>query len=264
MFTTDEGKRFIKFAGFAVILLTVFLALQSLYTMKSFSYLGHDAMNQNVISVTGEGEVFSVPDIAMFTFGSTADAKTVKDAQDQVTKKLNAAFDILKKAGIAEKDIKTVDYSVYPKYEYSQASCSQGYCPPGKQNLVGYTVTQSASVKVREVAKAGDILGSLGGLNLTNVSGLQFTVDDETALQAQARAKAIADAKAKAKVLASQLGVRLGKVMNFSESGNYPVPYYKAALDSRGGVMANEVATPTLPAGENKILSNVIITYEIR
>jgi uncharacterized protein YggE len=96
------------------------------------------------------------------------------------------------------------------------------------------------------------------------VSGLTFTIDDEDKLNADARDKAIADAREKAEVLADQLGVSLVRIVGFSENdGGYTPMYMKREValmsaDAAGG------AAPELPMGENKIISRVSVTYEIR
>jgi uncharacterized protein YggE len=140
------------------------------------------------------------------------------------------------------------------------------YCPGGKQTLRGYQVSQTLTVKVRDTDKAGDILSGVGSLGASQVSGLSFTIDDQDALEAQARGKAIDDARAKAEALAKQLHVSLVRVVGFSESGNYPMPY---AYNARAGMAMDAVtleskSAPALPVGENKITSSVSISYEIR
>lgn len=255
-------------AGLVAVLLalvSLFVLAQTFISFKEYRYVGGGVMPTNIITVSGEGEVFAVPDIATFTISVSEDQKTVKEAQDMVTKKMNSALEVLKNDyDIEEKDIKTVDYSVYPKYDYTSFPCTQFSCPPSKQNLVGYTVTQTVSVKVRDVAEAGKILGSMGEIGVTNISGLNFTIDDQVALERDARQEAIADAQEKAKALSKDLGVKIVRIVNFSESGNYPIYFNKAydvtlAEGGRGGAVAPEV-----PVGENRISSNVTITYEIR
>jgi uncharacterized protein YggE len=191
---------------------------------------------------------------------------TVAAAQDDATTKANAITAYLKSAGVAERDIQTSNYSVYPQYDYTQQACQpNGICPPGRQVLRGYEVRQSTTVKVRDTAKAGDLLSGVGSQGATEVSGLNFTFDNPDAVQDEARGKAITDAKEKADVLAKQLGVRIVRVVSFSESGNYPgpIPYYK--LDSAVGMGGAEPArAPEISVGENKVTSNVSIVYEIR
>jgi uncharacterized protein YggE len=265
-FDPTQKRRFINAVVVAVILLAAFLAIETLNAIRQNSYIGKGVYPSNVISINGTGEVYAIPDTASFSFSVVEEGKTVKDAQDKATKKINAILDAVKSFGIDDKDVKTTGYTSYPKYEYTGSACVSGYCPPGKQVLTGYEVSHSITVKVRDTAKAGDVLTKVGGLGASNISGLDFIVDDMDSVKDQAREKAVADAKAKAKVLSKTLGVRLTKVVNFYESGDMPVPMYYAKADSAmgmGGGMVSAQATPSLPTGENKIVSNVTISYEV-
>jgi uncharacterized protein YggE len=214
------------------------------------------------ITVMGKGEAFAVPDIGTFTFSVIENGKTVKEAQDNATDRTNKAIDYLKKAGIAEKDIKTVNYNVNPQYDYSKRACvSSAPCNPNGI-LVGYQTVATIEVKVRDTSKAGELLTGIGSLGVQNISSLNFTIDDDTAIVRQARQKAIDDAKTQAEQLAKDLKVRLVRIVDFQESGNYPVFYSKAMAADSAAPQAAPV--PQLPTGENKITSNVTITYEIR
>ncbi len=259
-----SGKWMRSAGTIAIALFALLLVVSILYVLKSYQYIGSGISSSNTISVSGYGEVSAVPDIATFNVTVRERAATVPPAQEAAAEKNNAIVAYLKKQGIEEKDIKTSDYSISPRYEYTNPSCRDGYCPPGEQKLVGYEVTTTITVKVRDTAKAGEHLSSVGELGATEVSGLSFTIDDEEALQYEARGEAITEAREKAAELGKQLGVRLVRVVGFSESGNYPAPY----AFGRGGVVAQDSAalkaTPELPAGENKIVSEVTITYEVR
>ena len=110
---------------------------------------------------------------------------------------------------------------------------------------------------------ANIIKTGLAELEITDINGPIFGMDDEEAFKDQARSLAITEAKTKAEILAKELGVRLGKVVSFSE-GNYgDYPMYKTSLMAED-MRAGSVMAPTLPKGENKIISNVTITYEIK
>lgn len=253
------------------VLLVVFslLGIVQVFTaLKEYRFVGSGTTATNTITVSGEGEVFAVPDIAMFSVTIEEEALEVKDAQEEATKKTNDIVAYFKESGILDKDIKTLNYNVYPQYDWVQKSCDRnGYCPGGEQVLRGYSVSQTIEVKVRDTDTAGDLLAGVGSRGATTVSGLSFTIDDEDELHAEARADAIEDAEEKAEELAGQLGVTLVRIVGFSEDGNgyYPTPYLKrevmtmAADSAMGGAVA-----PELPMGENKIQSNVTITYEIR
>jgi uncharacterized protein YggE len=258
-----EKRRIFGVVFTALILLCVFLGIKSLNSLKENKYIGRGTYATNVISVTGKGEAVTVPDVGLLSFSVVETGKTVKEAQDKATNKTNGAIDALKALGIAEKDIKTESYNSYPKYEYSQNMiCANGYCPPSKQLLVGYEVSESISVKIRKTDNAGNVLTKIGSLGVSNFSGLSFVVDDMTSVQAEARDKAIQDAKDKAVKLSKSLGVKLGKIVNFDENGAMPI-YYGMAGKSMDSVAPQASSVPDLPTGENKVTSNVTITYEV-
>lgn len=251
-------------APIALGALALFLLVLTMGELKGYHYIGSGVTATNTISVSGDGEVFAVPDTATFSVTVQEEAKEVKAAQDVATKKGNDIIAYLKGEGVDEKDIQTTDYSVYPQYDYNNAVCAGGYCPPGKQTLRGFQVSQTLTVKVRDTKKAGDLLSGVGSRGVASVSGLNFTIDDQDALEAEARDKAIKKAGAKAEALADSLGVDIVRIVGFSENGNYPIYYAKAemsmAADSRGAA----APSPEIPVGQNKITSNVSVTYEIR
>lgn len=258
-------EKITKYAPGLLIVLSAFLLVQTVNAIKEYRYIGGKGVPENVISVSGEGEVFAAPDIATFTFSVVEEGKNVKDAQAKVTQKMDAILASIKKLGIEDKDVKTVDFSAYPKYEYNQIACITTPCPPGKQVLVGYEINQTISVKVRKIDDAGKAIDATTSAGASNVGALSFTIDDQDALKREARQKAITDAKGKADALAKDLGVRLVRIVNFSENGNggfYPVMYKADMAMGRGGAVAE--SAPTLPTGENKIMSSVSITYEIQ
>lgn len=273
LFEGQTGERLRKAVLAAVVLLGLFLAAQTIAVASGLRYVGAGLQATNTINVSGHGEVLAVPDIATFTFSVVSDKTTVADAQSDATTKANAITAYLKGAGIDAKDIQTTDYSVSPQYEYQNAVCPQVapasgsisstvYCPPGKSVLKGYEVRQTTTVKVRDTSKAGDLLTGVGSKGATEVSGLTFTFDNPDAVQDQARDKAIAAAKQKADVLAKSLGVSLVRVVSFNES-SYPGPvYYAKSLGV--GAADSTVASPEISVGQNKITSDVSITYEIR
>lgn len=216
------------------------------------------------INVSGEGEVLAKPDIGAFTFTVQTEGADAVAAQNQNATVMDAVVAYLKEQGVAETDIKTENYTLNPKYRYEERVCAfGGYCPPSEPIPDGFEVYQNVKVKVRDLAKAGTLIGGVGEKGATNISSLEFTIDDETALRDEARADAIADAKAKAEVIAENLGMELGKLVGFYE--NEAMPYYGGY---GGDMMAREMAAPAmdavLPMGENTITANVTLTYELK
>ncbi len=256
-----------KTAGtLALALLAFFLLAATMYAFKSIAFIGSGVSASNTISVSGTGDVFAVPDTATFSVTIQERAKDVATAQTAATKKNNDVVAYLKNAGVVAKDIQTTDYNVNPQYEYSNGVCSTGYCQPGSQKLVGFEVTQTLTVKVKDTTKAGELLSGVGSRGASTVSGLSFTIDDQNKLEADARDKAIADAKVKAEKLAGSLGVSIVRVVGFSENSNQPYAYARGgvAMDSMAKSTAATPPSPEIPTGQNKITSQVNITYEIR
>lgn len=275
-FLGEEGsKRVSKWTAISLMLLSAFLLVKVITDFKRLPNVGREVYPQSTIMVSGKGEAYAIPDIASFSFSVTETAKSVESAQKLLDEKINKALGVAKEAGIEEKDIKTTGYSVYPKYEWNEYPCPMGVnvsqlsypCRSGKNELTGYEVNQNITIKVRDVKKVGDLVSKIGAVNVSNISGVEFTVDNREQYIAQAREQAIAEAKAKAKELAKQLGVRLGKIMYYNENGNYPI-YYGVAEGKGGGadMMTSSVAPirAELPTGETKITSEISITYEIK
>jgi uncharacterized protein YggE len=119
-------------------------------------------------------------------------------------------------------------------------------------------------VKVRDVAKAGDLLTKVGATGVSTVSGLDFQVDDQTKLEDQAREKAIADARSNAEKLAKDLDVDLENVIGFNDNSSGPIYYGKAMAAAADSTSASAPTPAPLPQGQNKVTSNVEVTYGIR
>lgn len=219
------------------------------------------------IDVRGEGEVLAKPDIGSFSFSVLSEGENASEAQEKSAEAINAILAFLAEQGVEEKDIKTQYYNLNPKYTYEDRVCPFGnYCPPSEPVIVGYEVSQSVMVKVRDLEAAGALISGAGERGATNISSLQFTIDDQSTLEAEARALAIADAKAKAEVLAADLGLKIVRIAGFYEEsgygGYYPEAYAMASDMGMGGEKA--MVTPSMPTGENTIQKNVNIVFEVR
>lgn len=252
----NELHALVRTARVAVIVLTVFLVAAALVMFQRVRY---PVPSSGTITVTGEGEVFAIPDVATFTYTVAAQGSDVASAQTKATETYNQTKTYLEKAGIKTTDIKTINYSVQPVY-----TPTDGYFPNRPESeIVAEEVRHLVEVKVRDNAQAGEILAGLGELGISEVSGLSFTIDDDSELANEAIQKAITDARMNAKKTAGSLGVRLGKITSFyvSDYNQYYPMYEMKAAD---GLMAANEAAPELTPGEQKIQKQVEITFEIR
>jgi uncharacterized protein YggE len=230
--------------------------------IKQGKYIGREFEFQKTISVSGTGEIYAKPDLAIVDFSVVSEAKTVSPAMEDNTGKMNAVIEAVKSLGVQEQDLKTTGFNISPKYEwYYTQPCLYLPCPQNRV-LVGYEVSQTLEVKIRDMAKIGDVIQKATAAGSNQAGDLRLTIDKQDELKKQARERAIEEAKNKAGELASQLGVKLVKIVSFSESGVSPFfPYYMegSALGKGGG----EAAAPQIETGQNKIEITVSITYLI-
>lgn len=242
-----------------VIVLSIFLIILSISgivdisnKIKQGKYIGQESEFKNSIVISETGEVYSKPDLAIINFSVIKEAKTIAEAMSENSEKMNNVIQAMKDQGIEDKDLKTTNFSIFPRYEYADGTY-------GKRVLVGYQVSQQLQVKIREMEKIGTIIEQASSAGANDIGELRFTIDDEEELKKQARAQAVEKAKTKAQELAVQLNVKLGKVISFNES--FFMPYYDTRMMMEGIGGAAEV--PNIETGENKITVSVTVTYEI-
>jgi len=235
---------------------TVWFGVGALNKLKENRFIGKEAEVKNTISVSGTGEIWAKPDLALIDFSVVGEKKTVIEAMAENTKKMNSVIEAIKSQGVEEKDLKTTNFSISPRYEWYEKS---EIYPAGKRVLVGYEVNQTLQVKIRDLTKIGNIIQVATKAGANQVGDLQFTIDKQDELKSQARKEAIEKAKVMAKEIAGQLGVKLVKITNFSENATAPIPYPYFMERAMGG----GAETPQIQTGENKIEVQVSITYEI-
>ena len=264
----DSKTRLYKSLTVLAMLGTILLGAKIITEVKAYRFIGGGVTATNTISVSGEGEVLASPDIAMISFTVREVSKNVADAQSKASQKVKIALASVRSNGVLDKDIKTENYSSYPKYEWQEGtvSCMAVGCPPsrpGKQVIVGYEVSQSVAITARDLTSVNAIVDGLGKSGVTEMQGPNFAIDKEDALKDQARKQAIDKARVKAETLAQELGVSLVRVVSFSEGGYSPVYARTMSVGMEKG-MDLAVSAPELPQGQQKITSSVTVTYEIR
>ncbi len=245
-------RRFMKPLWALVLVVgAAYLVLLARNAAKEHEYIGRPGNARDTIAVSAEGKVTALPDIASISVGVMTEKKTVAEAQQENTAKMNAIIAKVKEFGVAAEDIKTVNYSIYPQYDWID----------NRQVERGFQVSQSVQLKVRDLSKIGEVLASAGELGANQVGGVNFTIDEPEELRQQARLKGLEAAKAKAQELASAAGVKLGRIVGFSESDGYvpPVLYAREAAMGLGGGSA----APSIESGSQDVVVNVAVIYEI-
>lgn len=253
-----------NYLGVAIILVVLVLAYSAWSYTKSYSESIQPSSFRS-FAVTGEGKVVAVPDVAEFTFSViTEGGKNIADLEKKNTDETNKAVQYVKNNGVDVKDVKTQGYNITPRYQYFNCPHPESSitpCPPAE--IVGYTITQTVLVKVRDFSKVGDILSGVVAAGANQTSGLNFTIDDPTTVKNQARADAIEKAKDQAKLVAQAGSFSIGRLLSIDEN-NYPQPvYYGKALGMGAGV-SEAAPTPVIEPGSQEVTVNVTLRYEIK
>jgi len=242
----------VEFVGSIIIFFVLLFIYSKWGPAIPFSTTTQSKGEPLVVSETGKVSV--VPDIAKVTLGMKESGSSLKIVQDSVNKKSKSLSAELKKLGVEEKDIKTINYNVYPEYDYNQTP----------NRITGYRVSTSYEVKVTDFEKVNELL-VLATQNGANVIGnISFEVNEKTKEEKlqEAREEAVNLAKAKAEGLAKASGITLGKIINVSESEGFeprPVMMYDKAVGNGGAP-----ETANIEAGETEIQVTVSLSYEVR
>ncbi len=256
----NETKKFsARDLGITLLAFSAAVSVLIAATTYHYSALHSNDVAVPIITVTGTGEASVAPDIATVTFSVSQVSASVKDGQAKVDATMQKVNEGLKTLGVSGKDIKTVSYTVNPKYSYPQGFCPPSGCPSPK--LEGYEIGEYMSVTVRKIDSTGEVLALLGKNEVKDISGPNFSVENSDSLLAKARALAVEKAKAKAKETASALGATLGDVRSYSENlgGGYPMPMY-AKVD----MASASVESVTLSQGDTKASVTVSLTYSLK
>lgn len=200
---------------------------------------------QKGITVTGIGHVDAVPDEAEFSLGITTKAQSAREALAANSAQMRRLIAALKAAGIADRDIQTQDVSVWPAYD------------EGAEKSGGYTASNSVSVRIRQIDRAGAVLEAASQAGANQVYGPALTREDREGLEAKALEQAVENARKRAETLAKAAGVDVGRVMAMSESSE---PDYEFS-----GRLAVDTASAEVPIekGTQEITASVTVTYAI-
>jgi uncharacterized protein len=203
--------------------------------------------------LSGHGEVKMAPDMAIVDLGTVSQALTAKAALDANTAKMSALIDVLKTAGIEDKDIQTSNFNVGPRYDNSGNSGQ----PP---KITGYEVSNGVSVIVHKLDGLGAILDKAVGAGSNQINGISFGLDNAHAAQDEARKAAVMDALSKAKVLTDAAGVKLGALQSMSEQGGI-MPMAKMA-SMQVTRMAASAPVP-VAQGQIEVTADVNMVWEM-
>ena len=203
------------------------------------------------LDINATGEVSRVPDVAVISAGVVSRAATATAALSDSAGRMGRVLDALKRAGVADRDVQTSNVSLNPEYRYPQDQSPQ---------LVGYTASNTVTIRFRDIRSSGKILDALVKEGANQINGPVLEVDKPEQALDEARAKAIASGRARAELYARSLGMRVARVVSINEGAGYaappPPPMMMAARGERD-------QTKIVP-GEQKLQINLAMTFELQ
>lgn len=209
------------------------------------------------ILVNGQGTASVAPDMAILGLTVTREANTAQVALKAGSSAMADVLAAMKKAGVADRDLQTSGFSIQPRYTHPTPNSAAEMDAP---RIVGYTVRNSLSVKVRDIDNVGMILDKSVSLGVNEGGDIQFTNDDPSTTITQARVEAVKDASSKAATLAETAGVKIGKILEISEQSYFPRAAPMARMSAASGY--EEKGVP-VAAGENTYSVSVSVSYAI-
>ena len=247
-----EDKRLLTFVWLLLSFFLLFAGLNQLINAWN-NYRNAGATNiSQTVSFTGEGKVKAEPDTAKVDIGLITEGKDSIAVQNENSDKMNAVIKFLSgEQKIAGEDIKTNNYSLSPKYDYIK----------GKSILVGYVLSQTLTVTVRDLNKIGKILDGSVEKGANQINSVSLFVDKPEQLKDKAREEAVKQAQDKAAAISKIAGLRLGRLVGFSEGSYGEPPVFYEAMGKGGDSMA---PAPQIEPGTQEIKISIILTYLIK
>lgn len=246
-----------RFAPSSSRLVLAALVSGALAASAGFAAAQDTRPREPVINVAGEGDASVAPDMAILTLAVVRNGKTAAEALSANSTAMNEVLSALKSGGIAERDIQTSNFSIYPQYRHNEPK--NGVMEPPQ--IVGYEVSNTLTLKVRDLKKLGGIIDQSVKLGVNQGGQIAFTNDDPNKTMAEARKAAVADALARAKTLTEAAGVKLGRILEISENTMRPMPPQPMMRMS----MAKDMAAEAVPvaSGENTYSVTVNVTFAL-
>jgi uncharacterized protein len=281
-------QRVKDYLGYVIMAVLIVFAYAAFLYANSYAKMIQPG-SYRTFAVTGQGRATAKNDIAKFSYSVVIqggkDIVRVKKQSDDLTGKIQT---VLKEQGVDPEEVETISYSLEPRYQYfrcpaissaipdnvptidiassnSRVAVSSASAPCRPSEIVGYTLSQTDSVKIRDLTKVDKIVSGVVAAGANNVSQLSFTVDDPTSLVTEAKAGAIKKAIEQAKILAKAGGFRVGRIISIDEG-------YAPSYDSSSGMGGYEMKTlsaaapmsvSSLNPGSNDITSTVSVRFEI-
>lgn len=210
------------------------------------------ASENTFLSVSAQAEASAVPDIARINVGVVTQGADANAAMRANAEQMDKVMSAVRAAGIASRDIQTGGINLYPQYRHVENEAPV---------ITSYQANNSVNLRVRDIAKLGQVLDALAAAGANQINGPSFEVDQTEPLYDQARMAALDKARARAELYAQRLGMRVLRIVSVSEGGGgmgVPRPMYAMAAPA-----ARMQADTSVSPGESTLSANLEVVFEL-
>lgn len=203
------------------------------------------------LELSAEAHVLRRPDIATISAGVVSEAPTAAAAMADNAQRMTGVIAALRKAGIADRDIRTAAIMLHPQYRHVE-----GQDP----RITGYQATNQLSIRFRDIGRTGAILDALVAQGANQISGPDFGLDDPESALNEARVAAVAKARARAELYAKAAGLRVARIVHISEAQDMlprPMPMMVMAMDRKAG------AESSIEPGEQRVGVTISVSFAL-
>ena len=205
-----------------------------------------------LLDVTAEGRTTRQPDLATIDAGVVTQGASAAEALSANAARMERVLSALKRAGVADRDVRTATISLQPQYRYGEN------VPPV---ITGYQASNRVSVRFRDVGRSGTILDALVREGANQIDGPTLGLANADAAMDEARTDAVARARARAELYAKAAGLRVDRIVSIAEAGSgFPAPPMPVAM------MARMDAAPKtqIAAGEQDVTATVNVRFLLK
>ncbi|RYE07668.1 MAG: DUF541 domain-containing protein [Hyphomicrobiales bacterium] len=233
-------------------------------------FLPVSAFAESTFTAAGEGHAVAKPDIAFVDIGFNSKGDTPEAAAAADAATVGEVTAALGKAGVEPRDIQTATYVI--EQQMGPQGCGQTYADQAFVPCVpeGFEIRNSLTIRIRDLANYGKILGAAIDAGLSDISRITLAVSDPQPLRDEAYTNALLAAKAKAELTAKTLGFELGPIIDVganyrnSYDENPPATLRDGQDDGYYGEEAADIGVFVgLQPGELTFTQDASITYQI-
>jgi len=229
-------------------IVAVFLALTALAAC---------GRGNTILTVHASATTRAAPDLAIVTLGVMARGDTARAAQAAQSTRMSAVMEAARAAGVEERDVQTVGFSLEPQYAYPRNAAPR---------VTGYVSRNIVAVRVTDLSKVSGLIDATVAEGANELQGIQFTFQDEEASRNAARAQALQAARARADAYAEAGEMRVARVLSITEPGGIvpPVDTRRYDFAARAPVTEQAAAGAQIAPGELDAQSSVTVVFELR